>query len=391
MSTDRIDHLARLVAVNERAATHSAETITEADAVLPRDAVPQRPPDIIGRMDISLTPPDGVDQADWARARDLFLAHAGSALDKLSRNDRALSSDERGSMEAVIIADGSRPSFLLDKGAVSPADPFLGSWADEVKDAEAGIAALAQSVGRIQPKDGHAANFIGTGSLIDAARGLVITNYHVIESAERDHGVAMTRTGDTLRVDGVLEIDFDGEVRSLGSRRFRIVEVFLPAEFGTAFAGVDAAIARVEPLDAGVTLPAEVPLLSADAAYANGALTSLAVIGFPAAPAVKDGDNVDWTFVIATLFGNRFGVKRLAPGKYISRLGSNPDDEVARRAIGHDATTFGGASGALVTAWLDKGAPCFAMHFGGLTEKSNYALSFAVAQRALADIGARFA
>src|SRR5207237_5217016 len=133
---------------------------------------------------------------------------------------------------------------------------------------------------------------IGTGSLIDAAKGLIITNYHVIQSAQRDHGIAMVQTGSTLQVKGVLEIDFDGEVKSLGSRRFKIVEAFLPADVGVAFSGIDVAMARVAPLDPGVTLPAAVPLLSADAAYATGALTSLAVIGFPAAPSVQDGDNV---------------------------------------------------------------------------------------------------
>lgn len=390
MNNRRIDHLARLVAVTEQASTGRTQSLAEADASLPRDAVPGRPQDIIGRMEVSLVPPDGVDPSAWAKARALFLAHAGSALNKLSQGDRALHADERSSLEAVIIADGSRPSFLLDHGAVSPTDPFLGSWGKDVSAAASGIARLAAAVGRIQPEDGHAANFIGTGSLIDAAKGLIMTNFHVIESAQRDHGVAMTRNGDSLRVEGVLEIDFDGEARSPGSRRFKIVEVFLPAGFGVAFSGVDAAIARIEPLDPAVTLPEHVPLLSADRVYANGALTSLALIGFPAAPGVQDGDDVDWSFVIATLFGNRFGVKRLAPGKYTSRLGSNPDDQIAKRAIGHDATTFGGASGALVTAWRDPGAPSFALHFGGSTEKSNYALSFAVAQDVLMSIGAPF-
>lgn len=391
MSSQRTDHLARLVAITEKARTSRTESIAEADASLPRDAVPDRPQDIIGRMDVSLVAPDGVDEGDWARARDLFLAHAGSALDRLSRGDRALHADERASLEAVIIADGSRPSFLLDNGAVSSTDPFLGNWGGQVAAAANSIARIASAVGRIQPEGGHAGNFIGTGSLIDAAKGLIMTNYHVIDSAQREHGIAMTSKDGGLRVDGVLEIDFDGEARSLGSRRFKITEVFLPAGFGAAFSGVDAAIARIEPLDAGVTLPQDVPQLSADRAYANGALTSLALIGFPAAPNVQDGADVDWNFVIATLFGNRFGVKRLAPGKYTSRLGNNPDDQAGKRAIGHDATTFGGASGALVVAWVDTGAPCFALHFGGSTEKSNYALSFAVAQDALAKIGAHFA
>ena len=96
MSNRRVDHLARLVAVNERAADSGPETLTEADASLPAKAVPQTPQDIIGRMDVSLDAPEGVDKQDWARARELFLTHAGSALDKLSRNDRALDGAEGG-------------------------------------------------------------------------------------------------------------------------------------------------------------------------------------------------------------------------------------------------------------------------------------------------------
>jgi serine protease len=246
-------------------------------------------------------------------------------------------------------------------------------------------------VGRIQPQHGNASNFIGTGSLINRDAGLILTNYHVIKQAEQQFGVAMTQTDPHhIRVDGALEIDFVGESGSLKTNCYRIVEVSLPEGYGPVFSGLDVALARIEPTDRSEPLPTPVPMLSAEADYANGAITSLALVGFPAAPSVRDGENVDWDFVIRTLFGNKFGVKRLAPGRFSHALGSHRDDQVTRRALGHDATTFGGASGALVSAWLDVKSPCFAIHFGGATESSNYALSFAVAGDALKDIGVSF-
>lgn len=64
-------------------------------------------------------------------------------------------------MEAVIVSDGTRPSFALCGGGIAPDDPFLGRWNGNVATAEAaGIRTLAQAVGRIQPEFGHATNFV---------------------------------------------------------------------------------------------------------------------------------------------------------------------------------------------------------------------------------------
>ncbi len=390
MRQERIDQLARLLAAGEASRQAGTESLDRAEAALPPDATPSRPQDILDAVEANLSPPRGIDEAEWRKARDQLLKHAGSALARLKQGDRQLAADEGCAMEAIVVSDGTRPSFLLCDGEVASDDPFLGSWGGQVKTAEAnGIARLIAAVGRIQPANGHASRFIGTGTLIDRDAGLVLTNYHVIESARSDFGVAMTQTDNRIRVDGVLEIDFVGESCSLATCRFRIAEVLLPAGYGSTFDGLDAAVARIEPLKAGASLPETVPQLSRDPAYATGALTSLALIGFPAAPAFQDGENVDWDFVIKTLFGNRFGVKRLAPGRFTQPLGSHPQDTRAL-AIGHDATTFGGASGALVAAWLDPETPCFAIHFGGKTESGNYALSFAAVHKALEAIGIGF-
>ena len=291
--------------------------------------------------------------------------------------------------EETMIANGyGEVRHIYTDGRPFPAEEDMGKWNGSVSAALAsGSAKLAKSVGRIQPVGGHASKFSGTGTLVKADPGLVLTNYHVIQHAKNRFGVAMTPAGDHWKVDGDLEIDFAGEAGSSDEQRFRIIEVRFPQGSGETFAGIDAAICRIVPHNGDTTtvMPKPAEVLSANDDYINGSITSLALIGFPAPPQF-DNQDVDWDWVVRTLFGYRFGVKRLAPGLFTEKLGNNQND-TKKLAIGHDATTFGGASGSLVAAWLDNKTPAFALHFGGLTRKGNYALSFKAAQAALAAIG----
>ena len=95
---------------------------------------------------------------------------------------------------------------------------------------------------------------------------------------------------------------------------------------------------------------------------------------------------MDWHFVLTTLFGNRFGVKRVAPGRFRLAPGSVQGDAFDR-VMSHDATTFGGASGSLMFAWKDQGTPGYGLHFAGATLSANYALSLHRAADALKAIG----
>jgi hypothetical protein len=389
MDAGRIKRMARMLAASEVVREHGLESVAVAESALGPDAAPARPADVIDSVDANLTRASEANREAWRKARESLLTHGRSALDKVGKGDHSLDRDEAFAMEAVIISDGTRPSFLLTDGKINPNDPFLGAWSGDRAPAEAnGSARLAKAVGRIQPQGGHAQNFFGTGTLIDREHGLILTNYHVIDDAERS--VAMTRSEASIQVDGYLEIDFLGESTSLDSLPFRIVEVLLPAGYGRVFSGNDVVVAGLEISQDAARLPKSVATLSDAPKYANGGgLSSLATIGFPAKPEGMTGNNVDWDFVFGTLFDNQFGVKRLAPGKFTDRLGSHPDDS-AKRAIGHDATTFGGASGSLLAAWLDTKTPAFAIHFGGATGKSNYGLAFAVADKCLRPLGVGF-
>lgn len=393
---DRVLRLKRMLIANDMAARGGGgESGASLESAIPDDATLDKDNDVLGRAEAQIgagAPTEDevrvADAADVSLMRDTLFRFAEAAVDKLTRGDEALESDELGALEAIILVDGTRPSFLLTDGLPSLDDPTMGSWLSVVAPHRDKAARIARAVGRIQPGQGSASRYVGTGSLVDAVKGLVLTNHHVIRDAEVRQGVAMTREGNSIRVDGMLEIDFAGEATSLKKNRYRIVRVELPQGYGAGFGVIDAAVAQIEEIEASGPLPEPVPVLSRYAAYADGGMTSFATIGFPGPPPQQAGvvDGTDWGQITQTLFRNTFGVKRLAPGKFGSPLGSRPDDPNGT-AFGHDATTFGGASGSLLAAWADVDAPCFGLHFYGKTREENNALAFAAVTDALTAVG----
>lgn len=370
-----------------------AETALSDDADLPPvDDILARVEDVAARM-----PVDEIgDPDEFRRALETVYRLAESGIRKMApQSTDMLTSNEASATEAVIRVDGSRPSLLVRDGFVALDHPMLGTWADAVSAHQIDIRKLTGAVGRIQPGGGHASRFCGTGVLVDAEKGLILTNYHVVEDARRRFRVSMDPAPDgrSLTVKGQLEVDFSGESTSLKTNLWKVVEVLLPDGAGSGFNGLDAAVLRLDIKDGGGNLPGDVPLLSACANYAQGGLNSLVTIGFPGPPPAETGTLgiVDWAWVTRTLFGNRFGFKRLAPGRYTQRLGADPRDRHGH-AIGHDATTLGGASGSLLYAWGDPGAPAFGLHFYGTytteaTEGVNHAISLAVVADRLRALG----
>ena len=116
---------------------------------------------------------------------------------------------------------------------------------------------------------------------------------------------------------------------------------------------------------------------------ADGSLISFCAIGFPGPPEYAIGvhDGVDFGWVHNQLFGGRYGLKRIAPGKVHRAIGTLSDDP-RHWTFGHDLTTLGGSSGSPVIAWLDGGG-AFGIHFAGATAESNYAHSAFAAKDAL--------
>lgn len=418
MDQKRIDELNRLLISNELAGKTGAESGPSVESV-PADATLADPAEVLHRTQRSIdaalatpataeaareaVPVAGVAEnagegeqepspADLAAARDILLRHGETALAKLAGGSRRFSRNETAALEAIVIADGTRPSFLLTDGRVNPNDPFIGAWANPVATHGDRARKVARATGRIQPAHGHASRFIGTGTLVEGTDGTmrVLTNFHVIDDARKRFGVAMTDNGMSLEIQGTLEIDFLGEAGSLDDNRFRITHVDLPEGFGRGFGHLDAAVATIKSDAGGPALPPPAPLLSRDNSFANGGMVSLATVGYPGPPDMSSGADIDWNFVLRTLFGNKFGFKRLAPGSFTSGRGSDPADAATKMAFGHDATTFGGASGSLVFAWADDGPPSFGLHFVGATGRENHAVALAVAADALEAVGVKF-
>jgi Trypsin-like peptidase domain len=373
-------HLRMLVtarSVADREGT-ALESVDLAEAA----AAPPRADDVTGRVEASLAsvlermPPDEVgDPREFRRALEVLLRETEHATGKLDADpDAPLTPGEMTALEAVVIADGTRPTLLVRDDAVDPDHPLAGTWRDDLAATRAALAGRIRAVGRVEPANATARSFFGTAWVVDAGKGLVLTNLHVMEAMWRRLSHRMEPSGNGFRVlDGVF-VDFVGESGSARTNRFRVVEAVPSGVDGERYARLDAAVLRIEPTNDGEPdPPAAIPVL-ADADGPRGNLSSFCVVGFPAPPQWTSGvhERVDWTWVNTTLFGNRYGVKRLAPGTAHRPLGSIAGDARAW-VFGHDLTTLGGNSGSPLLSWLDPAPGGFGLHFAGASLDKNVA------------------
>jgi hypothetical protein len=379
--------LRRLLSAREQAARkggrlESADIDRAAADLLPADTILARVEDIMRRM-----PPDEIeDPVAFGTALDVVLREGEKAI-KLLHSDPGLPihDRQRAAMEAVIRTDGTRPSLLVRDGRIDPDHPLADAWRDELRQRSDLIAECAAATGRIASSAPGARSFFGTGFLVDAAVGLALTNLHVLEAINEDLPTALEPTGNSFRVQGDVFIDFVGESNNAQTNRFRVVEATPSRVDGAEFARLDAALIRLEPTHPDQFLPEAVRVV-ADLDLALGNTPSFCLIGFPGSPPLMPADDgVDWGKIYTVLFGNRFGVKRVAPGQVHKKLGSIPEDE-RRWVFGHDATTLGGSSGSAVIDWLHGGATV-GLHFSGLSLESNYAHDLGQCRASLEPLG----
>jgi serine protease len=368
-----------LAARSQKGSAFSAESLH------PEDLDPQARPqtdDVLSRVDkiLQQMPPEDVpDPDEFRRACKLFLSQAEPALRKLDRDPAApLDAAEMLSLEAVIKVDGTRPTLLVRNDTINPDHPLAGAWRDTFYSVRDSMRKRAAAVGRIGPSDAGASRYFGTGWLVDCQKGLVLTNRHVLNGIP-----ATTRTAEGSRFakDSVI-IDFAAEANSLVTRSFPIVE-------GTpsGIDGLDIAVLRIADGVGCTELPKPIPV-STDLAGPKGEMSSFCLIGFPGRPAQTSGaaGGVDWDWINATLFGNRYGVKRIAPGIAHRPLGTITAD-TRNWVFGHDATTLGGSSGSPVLAWRDADFAGFGIHFGGTTIKENLAHAMGQCRDRLVQLG----
>jgi Trypsin-like peptidase domain len=387
-ATDRLRSLvaARSIADREGTTLESVPFETASRSGPDADAV-------AGRVESVLTPgrrPDDEvgDPAEYRRALDTLLRVTRGATGKLDADPAApLTRLEATVFEAVVRIDGSRPSLLVRDGAVDAEHPTAGDWSTTLAETQDRLRGPIAAIGRVEPANPGAGNFFGTCWVVDAGAGLALTNRHVAEAVWERLPFRVEQTDRGFRVvDGVF-VDFVAESGSLRQNRFRVVEAILPDEDGTGFERLDAAVLRLEPLDGAADLPAAVTA-GADTDGPMGVLGSFCVVGFPGRPPFPGGvhEGVDWTWVSTTLFGNRYGVKRLAPGTAHRPLGSFPTDS-RRWVFGHDLTTLGGNSGSPVLNWLDPAPAAFGLHFAGASVDTNVAHAIAACAEQLRGMG----
>ena len=347
--------------------------------------------DVLHRVEAAFRalPPEEIrDEEETRRALTFLFTHSEPALDRLHADPRApISPNEEFALEAVIVADGSRPSLLLRDGQVDPAHPLIGDWADEFSSYADWLQATARSVGRVEPTQGSGLNFFGTATCVSAE--WVLTNAHVLDAALRRGTTLAERRDDRFVIAEGVYVDFAAETRAFERRRCRVVEAVPTPVEGDGLARLDAALLRIEPVD-GAAVPGPVRLV-ADPDAAAGAQASMCLIGFPGKPPQTSGvaDDVDWTWVNTVLFGGRWGLKRVAPGTVHRSVGFDPQDE-REWVFGHDATTLGGSSGSLCFGWEDGGGG-FGLHFAGRTRDTNYAHAVARCAEELRRMGAPIA
>jgi endonuclease G len=239
-------------------------------------------------------------------------------------------------IEAIVLAFG-RPTLLVQDGVF--ATPELEVWRLRLEPVRGILERRLPSVGRIEikrlPEDMH----LGTGWLV--AEDVVVTNRHVAEFFARGSGRTAVLAQDPFGQPVPVQIDFREEYARPDIAEHTVAEILWVETFDRRLP--DLALLKLRRNGA---LPPPIELSTALPAIGEAAI---AVIGYPAWDYRNDAATM------RRLFGDIYGVKRLAPG-FVSGAGEGFVFE-------HDCTTLGGNSGSVV---LDAGTgKAVGLHFAG--------------------------
>lgn len=283
------------------------------------------------------------------------------------------------SVEAVVLADGSRPVFFVQDGKLNTIGKPDGPFVDFVTTNAVALQSMARSVGRIETDDRMAPPgmdkwYEGTAFMV--APGVAMTNRHVLER------IVFENTSDsgpfTLRARYWL--NFDAEYGNTQQVRFAIDRILYAGDqvigSGGDITKLDLALLQIgKPENPGAALPAPLPLTC----RAIPQDTKVALIGYPAAPRIYTGNDIppadyELESVMKNVFDDRFGYKRCASGQVIATPGFPTDNQ--RWTMQHDASTLSGNSGSPVVGLIDGDLQVSALHFSGLPRQANFAHVF---------------
>lgn len=209
-----------------------------------------------------------------------------------------------------------------------------------------------RAVGRVEYDVSGRQVALGTAFVV--APEVVITNRHVIDRISSDSAKSrMLKPGLHARV------DFNEENGATVSRQHEMVEI-LSFPSGR----LDYCTVRISRHDQAGRLMPEPLQISSKRPRKDDVV---AAIGYPARPSLE-GTKLK-ADQITTLFANKFGVKRISPGRVLSS--SAPIFE-------HDCTTLGGSSGSCI---LDSNGDVLGLHYDGEALKANFAINMQVLSR----------
>jgi endonuclease G len=264
-------------------------------------------------------------------------------------------------LEAIILLTG-RPALLIQDNDFPP--PDLDELRQRLAPKRELLRRILRSVARLDVVTAENRYHMGTAWMLE--EDVMITNRHVADAfvKEREGAFVFRNTsgGPPLEAD----VDFYREHLRETSLRLGIEEVLYiePNRPNSP----DMALVRVQRddrLPPPLVLATDAPKLDED----------VVTIGYPGdAPRENDPTALDH------YFDGVYGVKRLCPGR-VSGVGSGP------AVFNHDCTTLGGNSGSCVVRLAT--GEVLGLHFAGVPEENNWAVSAAALRDRLHAIGRR--
>jgi S1-C subfamily serine protease len=290
---------------------------------------------------------------------DLSLPVAVTQLvDKLHRGDHAERHELLGLEAIVRLEDRPVVDVAADGRFERPPAPWAHLGDDPIQQR---LRHAATCVGRIEvPGDPRIPRYAGTGFLL--AGGLVMTNRHVAELFAVSSG-----TGPTFRPSAQHE-----------RQPVRLVGVTPTPLRITAVVHIDPTwdMALLRVADA----PADRYLDLAETPARQTAGRVVAAIGYPAS------DDRNDPIAQANIFGDRYQVKRLAPGMIVTTEHEVETDWGGFIGITHDCSTLGGNSGSPLVD-VETGR-VVGLHLGGRFLEANFACPAAPLREIVARVGA---